>query len=139
MSIIRRSVELLSDNRGLTTVELLITIIVSAIFVISTSTIYTTQVYLNQRSRDHAVLNSFVEGKVESLRSAGFLSLANGTTDITNELPAELSEPRSASMEISPYNTSIKEVGVTISYNEQGQARTYSYTTFIGELGVGQY
>lgn len=127
------------SQSGFSIVELLITLVVAAILILVMNTIFTTQVYISQRARDLALANAYAEGKIESLRSAGFLGLTNGTTSVTNELPAELSNPRNGTLEISDYNTAIKRAVLTITYNEQGKTRTYTYTTFVGELGVGQY
>ncbi len=96
-------------------------------------------VHLAQRGRDVAATNSYVENKVESLRSAGYLSLSNGTTNVTSELPTELKPPRSGSVTISDESTSVKKVDISVTYNDQGTPRTYTYTTYVGELGVGQY
>lgn len=124
---------------GFTIVELLVALVVGGIMFVSLNAMYTSQTYLAQRSRDVVLANAFVESKVESLRSKGFLSLNNGTTDITNELPDELSSSRSGSLVISSYSDGIKSIEITVTYNEQGSSRSYYYKTFIGELGVGQY
>jgi len=127
------------ETAGYTIVELLVTIFVGSILAGVLTNILTSHSYLSQRGRDVAVANSYVENKVEALRSAGFLGLANGTTNLTAELPAELNAPRSGSLVISDYSAAIKQAVITVTYNEQGTTRTYSYTTYIGELGVGQY
>lgn len=127
-----------NQQSGFTIVELLVTMIVGAIFVTSINLVLTTQVYISQRSRDLIMANAFVEKKVEALRSQGFLTLTNGTTSITSELPTELSAPRSGSVVITTQSTATKKVVINVSYNEQGTTRSLSYTTFIGELGVGQ-
>jgi prepilin-type N-terminal cleavage/methylation domain-containing protein len=127
------------DQAGFTVVELIVSIVVGAILVGSVNTIVTTQIYISQRGRDLVMANAYAELKIESLRSVGYLGLADGTTDITGELPNELSSPRSASQVISPYTADIKEVALTITYNEQGKSRTHTYKTYVGELGVGQY
>lgn len=100
---------------------------------------YVAQTSTAARSRDAVIANSYAEGKVEALRSQGFLGLTDGTTNLTSELPPELQAPRSASMTISSQSTSIKRVVLTVTYSDRGTARTYQYTTYIGELGVGQY
>ena len=137
MSMFKKLSTKMSDS-GFTTVEILVAIIVGALFVTSINTIYTTQVYMNERGRDLVVANSYVESKIEALRSAGYLSLADGTTDITSELPDELNQA-DGSLVISSYNTAIKQVVLTINYNQQGNDQSYAYTTYMGELGVGQY
>jgi prepilin-type N-terminal cleavage/methylation domain-containing protein len=127
------------DSKGFTIVELLVTLLVGTALAGSVAVFLSLHTHIAQRGRDVSVTNSFVENKVESLRSAGFLNLTNGTTDITAELPTELNRPRSASLEISDESTSIKRIDLSITYSDQGQPRTYTYTTYVGELGVGQY
>ncbi len=103
------------------------------------NSIVVSQSYLVERSRDAVIANSFIEAKVEALRSLGFSGLTDGSTNITAEMPSELNTPRSASVVISSDSAAIKRAVISITFNEQGNARSYSYTTLIGELGVGQY
>lgn len=124
---------------GFTIAELVIGIAVGAIIVSSATLLLTSHLHLSQRSRDLVIANSFVEHKVESLRSIGFLGLANATTDITSEMPSELSTPRSGTLQISAQSTAVKKIDISLTYNDQGATRTYTYTTYVGELGVGQY
>lgn len=124
---------------GFTIVELLVTMIVGAILAGSVTLFLAQHVHLAQKGRDVSVTNSFVENKIESIRSAGYLSLTNGTTNVTSELPTELKAPRSAAVTISDQSTSVKQIDISVTYNDQGAARTYTYTTYVGELGVGQY
>jgi prepilin-type N-terminal cleavage/methylation domain-containing protein len=127
------------DSKGFTIVELLVTLIVGGLLAGSVAIFLSLHTHVAQRGRDVSVANSYAENKIESLRSAGYLGLSNGTTTITPELPSELNSPRSGSMVISDQSTSIKRVSITITYSDQGAPRTYTYSTFIGELGVGQY
>lgn len=124
---------------GFTIVELIVGVVVGSLIVGGVSLIIANQVHLAQRGRDLVITNAFVERKVESLRSIGFLGLSNGITDITNELPNELNPPKSAHQQISTFSTAVKKVDISVTYNDQGASRTYTYTTYIGELGVGQY
>lgn len=128
----------MKEAKGYMTVELIVALIVGAILFLSLNNIVTSNSYLSQRSRDLMAANAFAEQKVESLRSAGYLTLIDGTNDISSELPDELNNPRTGTLVVSSQSTSIKKVHMTISYNEQGTSRTHSYTTYIGELGVGQ-
>lgn len=127
------------NQSGFTLVELLVAIIVGAIFAGSANLIITQHTHLGQRGRDLVLANAYVEGKVEELRSIGFSGLSNGTTNITNELPSDLKAPHSGTLQISTQSTAVKKAVITLTYNDQGANRNYSYTTFIGELGVGQY
>lgn len=126
------------DKHGFTIVELLLAIAVGTIYAISINTVSTTYMRTGQEVRNLSIANAYVEGKIESLRNAGYNSLATGTTNITSELPTQLLSPRSASLQISAPSSGIKQVDVSVTYNDQGTQRTYSYTTYLGELGVGQ-
>lgn len=128
-----------TKETGFTIVELIVALFVASSLVGSVQLIYTNQTYLAQRARDLALANAYVEGKVESLRSKGFLGLNDGTTDITAELPTELNAPRSGSMQISSPSSGVKRVVIDINYNSQGADKSVTYTTNVGELGAGQY
>lgn len=128
----------IKSQKGFTIVELVVTIMVAAIFFLALNVAYTSYVHLGERVKDLTLANSYAESKVESLRNIGFNSLAVGTTTITNELPSDLNAPRSSTLQISSPQTGLKKIDLTIMYNDQGTSRTYAYTTYIGELGVGQ-
>ena len=128
-----------SDSSGFTIVELVVGIIIIAIFTATVAMMQSNTARLAERGRDVSSLNSFAEDKVEALRSKGYLSISTGTQDISNELPGDLNSPKSATLTITSIPDAIKQVDLSISYNEQGAQRTYSYTTYIGEIGVGQY
>lgn len=113
-------------------------IAVGAIVTASLSQVVTSYVHVAQRGRYLNLANSYAEAKAEALRNAGYNSLSPGTSNISSELPSQLPPSRSASMIISSPSAGLKEVDISISYNDQGQGNTYSYTTYIGELGVGQ-
>lgn len=124
---------------GYMTVELIITFIVGAILILSLHGIVASHTFLSQRSRSTVLANAFAEQQVESLRSIGYLGVAIGTSDITSQLPATLKKPRSATLTVSAQTSAIKKVRLAVVYNEEGISRTQTYTTYIGELGVGQY
>jgi prepilin-type N-terminal cleavage/methylation domain-containing protein len=127
-----------TNQNGYTIVELLVAIIVGGVMLGSASLIITAHNRLSHKHRDHVVLNSYAEGKIEALRSAGYLTVEEGSYDITDELPSELNNPRQATLEVSLLQPGIKRIHLSVSYNELGDQRSQSYTTLIGELGVGQ-
>lgn len=129
----------LKDKSGFTLVEIVVTILVGAIFAISVTTVVSANTHLVQSSRDLVAVNSFVESKVEELRSIGYIGLNVGTTDITSQLPSDLNAPRSGSLQISQVSDGLKKADITVTYNNQGEQQTYAYATYVGELGVGQY
>lgn len=127
-----------SDSDGFTIVEILVSIAVAGVVIVSLSQVVTTYVHLAQRGRYLNLANSFVEAKIESLRNRGFNSLTPGTTNLLSELTVQLPPARSASMIVGNPSGGLKRVDITVSFPDQGQMRTYSYTTYIGEIGVGQ-
>ena len=127
-----------SSSGGFTIVEVLVAITVAAVITISLNTVVTSYVHVSQRGRYLNLANAYVEAKIEALRNAGFNSLSAGTSSLTSSLPSQLPPSRSASMTVTTPSAGIKQVYLTVSYNDQGQSNVYHYTTYIGELGVGQ-
>lgn len=127
-----------TPEKGFTIVELLVSIAVGAIVVASMNILVTSYLHVSQRGRYLSLENSYVEGKVEALRNSGYNGLNLGTTSLTSELPSQLPPSRTGSMQVTNPSGGIKQVDITISYSDQGTTKTYSYTTYLGELGVGQ-
>lgn len=125
---------------GFTLVELLVAIIVGAIFVTSINTVVNSSNYLAKRTQNLAIAKSFADSKAEELRSKGFLSIpVGGPTSITSELPSDLLPPKSATLTVSNHaTTGVKIIVISVTYNDLGKQRTDNYTTYIGEFGVGQ-
>lgn len=126
------------SSDGFTIVELLVTIAVAAIVTASMSQVVTSYVHTAQRGRYLNLANAYAEAKIETLRNTGYNSITLGTTNLTSELPSQLPPNRSASMAVTNPSGGIKQIVLTVNYNDQGQPNTYTYTTDIGELGVGQ-
>jgi prepilin-type N-terminal cleavage/methylation domain-containing protein len=127
-----------NSSEGFTLVELLVSIAVGAIVVASMNVLVTGYLHVSQRGRYLSAANSFIEGKVEALRNNGYNAVNTGTTSLTGALPSVLPPSRSASMTVTQPSNGLKQVDLTVSYKDQGVTQTYSYTTYIGELGVGQ-
>lgn len=127
-----------TPDSGFTIVEILVSIAVAGIVIISLSQVVTTYVLLAQRGRYLNLANAYIEAKVESLRNIGFNGLTPGTTNLTSELSTQLPPSRSASMTVGNPSGGLKQVVLTVTYPDQGKVRSYAYTTYIGELGVGQ-
>ncbi|HEX4774402.1 MAG TPA: prepilin-type N-terminal cleavage/methylation domain-containing protein [Candidatus Saccharimonadales bacterium] len=125
-------------SKGFTIVELLVTIAVAGILIGTLSEVVNNYLHLGQRGRYLNLANSYVEAKSEALRNIGYNSLNLGTTTITSELPSQLPPSRNATMTISSPMIGLKQVDITVSYTDQAQNNSYKYTTYIGELGVGQ-
>jgi prepilin-type N-terminal cleavage/methylation domain-containing protein len=126
------------SSDGFTIVELLVSIAVAAIVTGSLSQVVTSYVHVAQRGRYMNLANAYAEAKVEALRNTGYNGLSAGTSSLSSELPAQLPPTRSASMTVSSPASGLKQVDITLTYRDQSQTNTLAYTTYIGELGVGQ-
>ena len=123
---------------GFTIVEVLVSIAVGGIMVGSLNQVVNSYLHLSQRGRYLNLANSYVEAKTEALRNAGYNSLNNGSSNLKAELPSQLPPSRNATLTVADQATGLKKIDISISYADQGQPNTYNYTTYIGELGVGQ-
>jgi prepilin-type N-terminal cleavage/methylation domain-containing protein len=135
---------MVKENRqkGFTVIELMIAIALFGIVMPSIITAILSLNAINDRAGDLLYANTIAEGKIESLRSAGYNSLTLGTTDFSSELPPTLDNPRSASYTISSFEndvtSGVKEIDITISYSSYGKAITQNYKSLISELGIAQ-
>jgi type II secretory pathway pseudopilin PulG len=136
-----------SKQSGFTVMEVVLTTAIAGFILLGITAMINSLNSINDRARDLTLANALAENKAESLRSISFTGLVNGTYDFSNELPAELTGPTTASYVVtdavdpatSTAMTNVKQVDISITYQETGIARSLEYTTYIGELGVGQY
>lgn len=128
---------------GFTLVEMVVTISLFALLVPATATFLDFITQLNTTAKTTASINGFAENKIEAIRSAGYTASANVTNqNITSELDSfapSVPRPRSAVLTISSKSPSLKKVDLAITYNHKGSPKTVNFTTYLGELGVGQY
>jgi prepilin-type N-terminal cleavage/methylation domain-containing protein len=133
-------------QNGFTIVEVVVAIALAGIAMIGLVVMVTSMNNVNNRTNALVLANSFAESEFEDLRSASFAALSDGTYDISTRLPVTLGENRNASYIVSSptthsaqVNTALKKVDLTISYTIRGKDKVLNYSTYIGELGVGQY
>lgn len=119
-------------------IELLIALAIIGVIIPALTIGINNLTVINGRTRDLTLANIAAENKAERLRNAGFNALSEGTTDFTSELPAELSEPRSATYTVTNTSPGIIEIAIDITFQDYGQPRTQQYKTVVSELGVGQ-
>jgi prepilin-type N-terminal cleavage/methylation domain-containing protein len=131
-------------QKGFTVVELVVTIVIAGIIIPSVAIALNNLAAINHRARDYALANTIAQNKVETLRSDGYNSINNGVVNFSNELPAAMGSPKSASYTVStpvvggnPV-TGEKQIDISISFTEYNATRSLSFRTYISELGVGQ-
>lgn len=129
---------MVNKPNGFTVIEVLIGIGLFALIVPSIILSIVSINQLNDRAADLTYANVIAENKIESLRSAGYNSLVDGTYDFSSDLEPTFTAPRQANYVISSPQTGIKQIEVNIEYTEQGTLRQLQYKSLIGELGVSQ-
>lgn len=122
---------------GFSLVELMLAIVVGATFVGSMNLVTDSYTNLGKRNRNLVLVNSYAEAKVEALRNSGYNSISTGTTALNSELPSQLPN-HSGTMTVSQPQAGLKQIDLSINYRDGTISRSYSYRTYIGELGVGQ-
>ena len=132
--------KLRSEQSGFTLVEIIVGLVVLPIFLYSIGLVINSTASLNDQGKDITLASGIAEKKVEALRSADFVSLPDDGTvvDFEDELPASFTGPRVATYTITDINSSLKQIDVLIEYKVGTRTETIDYTTYIGELGIGQ-
>ena len=125
------------SEAGFSIVELVLAIVVGISFIGSMSLVVNNYTDLGKQDRNLLLVNSFAEAEVEQLRNNTYNSLNIGTTSLTSQLPSQLPDA-TGTMTVSQAQTGLKQIDISISYNDLGTSRTYTYRTYEGELGVGQ-
>ena len=123
---------------GFTVIEVLIGIGLFAVIMPSIIVGVVSINQLNDKSADLTSANILAEKKIETLRNAGYNTLAVGSYDFTSELAPTFTSPRQATYTITSPGAGIKEIYLTIEYTHQGDLRTISYQSLMSELGVSQ-
>jgi prepilin-type N-terminal cleavage/methylation domain-containing protein len=127
-----------SQQRGFTVIEVLMGIALFGVIMPSVILAVVGVSRLNDRAADLTRANIIAEEKFDTLRSAGYNSITDGTITFTSELPATFTAPRSATYTVATPNTGVKSVQINISYTDQGTSRNLAFKTIISELGVAQ-
>lgn len=123
---------------GFTVIEVLIGIGIFAVVAPSIIFAIVSLNQLNDRAADLTFANVLAEKKIESLRSAGYNSLVDGSYDFTGELTPTFTAPRQANYIVTTPESGIKEIEVNIEYTQEGTLRQLQYRSLISELGVAQ-
>lgn len=127
-----------NTQKGFTIVELVVTVVIAGIIIPAVALALNNLAAINHRARDYALANEIAQNKVETLRSDGYNSINTGTVNFSNELPASMGSPKSASYTITSPTTGEKQVDISISFTEYNATRSLKFRTYISELGVGQ-
>lgn len=127
------------DNRGFTLVEIVVATALAGLVVISVANLFIVAGDVQRESQYLETATRAGEQKIESLRNQHYNTLEPGTTiDFTSELPPELNDPRSATVDISEPKSGLRKLDINITYNDGGKQRRVDLTTVIGNVGISQ-
>jgi prepilin-type N-terminal cleavage/methylation domain-containing protein len=132
---------ILRSNSGFTLVEMLVTLMLLSVMVISVVTLLFVASHTNTTNADQSSANRQVQKQIELLRAASYYSLTNGTYSFT---AGNINRLQSAQYVISDYadgtgsHPELKKIDVTISWYEGNVPKTVSEGTYIGQHGINQ-
>jgi prepilin-type N-terminal cleavage/methylation domain-containing protein len=130
---------MIKDQSGFTIVELIVTIVMLGVVVLSLSSLFVgiqrTQVqtgYIESATRA-------AQREVEALRNNNYDQLTPGQNiDFTSQLPANLPQTKSGTVVVTEPIPGLRRVDVTVSYTFNGTTRNIELSSMIGEIGIAQ-
>lgn len=129
----------MKKEAGFTIIELLVTIVVTGLVVAAIASLIIT---IGSAQRSTQLLETATragERQIESLRNNMYNTLEPGVDiDFTDELPAQLPDPKSGTVEVSEPTEGLRRVDVTITYQDGRRERNVQLSSVIGQLGIGQ-
>lgn len=127
------------NESGFTIIELLVTITFFSLVVIGIVNLYITIETAQRKSYHLEIATRAGETKIESLRNSQYGNLeADTDMNFTDELPADLPEPKTGIAHISEPEAGLKRVDVTITYKDGSKSKTVKQSSLIGIVGIGQ-
>lgn len=135
-----------ADEKGFSIIELMTTLAVLS-WVMLTIITFMVQIdgILDKTERRLTAITVLYE-KYQEYETKSFTNLTQGTSsnnyeveDFTDDLPADLREPRSAKVFVRNVTPTLKKLDVRITYKESpSKSRTINISTGIQESGVGR-
>ncbi len=129
---------MIQRDDGFTLVELLVTIIVLGIVMVSLGGLYYTVQANEVKSQHFDLAVRAARTEVEDLRNNGYSSLTpGGTITFTSSLPTGLPSGKAGTVAISEPTPGLRRVDVTVTYADYGQTQTITLSSDIGIVGLG--
>jgi len=129
----------MTDQRGFTIPELVVTIVFFGIAAIGITQLYLSIQRIQEQTAWLQSASHAAQTEVESLRNNNYNALTAGQdVDFSSQLPATLPKLRSGSVAVSEPQSGLKRVDVTITYSDHGSQHQVKLTSLIGVIGIAQ-
>lgn len=127
------------NQAGFTLVELMVTLVVLGIIILSLSGLYYAMQVTQVRSQHLDIATRAARTQIENLRNNGYNALTPGSTiNFTSSLPAGLPNDKQGIVTVSQPASDLRHVDVTITYTDYGKQQAVTLSSDIGVIGIGQ-
>lgn len=127
------------NQQGFSLIELILAATFIAVAAAGIITLFTAVTRLNRQSQNLAIATQLVQQKLEEYRNTPYTSITPGNNqDFSSQLPPQLHSPRSAFSDISELETGLKQIDVTITYQEDRVSKKVRATTYVTARGLNR-
>lgn len=127
------------QQAGFTLVELIVATAMVGVMVVGITNLFIAVDAAQRRTQRLEAATRAGEQQIESLRNAHYNSLTPGSTiDFTADLPQELAEPRSGTVDVTEPVEGIRRLDVNITFRDGNADREVNLSAVIGNIGIGQ-
>ena len=125
---------------GFSIVEIVVATAVIGMMIIAMTNLLITVSSIQEQNDHLALASRQAEAKIESLRNSHYnsLPLSPPAIDFSADLPAELPEPKSATVTVTEPSPGLKRLDVSITYHEVNRDKTVSLSALLGNIGLAQ-
>ena len=131
----------MNANKGFSLVEIIISLFIIGLIVLVISNI-PNAINLVTSSQSDSKIREVAAKKMEDIRLLGYDNLVNGTTSLSDNRLNDLANVSAFTVisdcpvNICSNNEQIRQVKITISWNENSQPKTYQLITLVGKDGL---
>lgn len=127
------------NESGFTLIELIVTIAVTGLILGGIVNVYIGIQTMQRRTYQVELATRAGEKQIESLRNSHYASLEPGVQiDFSDDLPADLSGPKTGIVDVSEPSDGLRRVDVAITYKDGSGTRTIKQSSLIGVIGIAQ-
>jgi Tfp pilus assembly protein PilV len=129
-------------ERGFTLMELVVTAAFMGTVIVAISGLFIGLRQINRAANNYTIASQVAQQLMEKYRNTPYASITVGTTNVTTSALGSypsLLAPRSATVAVTQVNANgIKQVDVTISYQDRTGTKQVQYSTQIANKGLNR-